>query len=154
MLRSLRNQSNTALARGPGLIGMLWLVGLLGILVWLDGLHDGVFLVPPFAATASILLYLPDVPIAQPIPVVFGSTCGAAIGTAATWIVGFGPVPALVAAVVAAIALPLARIYHPPGVALALYPALLHPGAWFALHVVLPVTLLAVASATLVRRLS
>ena len=123
-------------------------------MLWLAGLHDGVFLVPPFAATASILLYLPDVPIARPLPVVIGSTCGAAIGTAFTWILGFGPVSALIAAVIAAVVLPLSRLYHPPGVALALYPALLHPGAWFAPRVVLPVTLAAVASAALVRGLS
>lgn len=33
-----------------------------------------------------------------------------------------------------------------------MYPALLHPGAWFAVYIVLPVTLVAVISAALMSR--
>jgi hypothetical protein len=47
---------------------------------------------------------------------------------------GFGPAIAMVAALTAFVALPLLRAYHPPGVTLAMYPALLHPGVWFAVQ--------------------
>jgi CBS-domain-containing membrane protein len=66
---------------------------------------------------------------------------------------GFGPAIAMVAALTAFVALPLLRAYHPPGVTLAMYPALLHPGVWFAVQVVLPFTLVAVISAALMSRL-
>jgi CBS-domain-containing membrane protein len=125
---------------------------LLGILVWLDRRHDGIFLVPPFAATMTILLYLPNVSIAQPFAIVIGSTSGAAIGTLLSFAFGFGPGIAMAAALIALIALPLLRAYHPPGVALAMYPALLHSGPWFAGRVVLPFTLAAVVSAALMSR--
>ena len=84
-------------------------------------------LVPPFAATKTILLYLPDVSIAQPFAIVVGSTVGTAIGTLLSVLFGFGAATAALAALAALIVLPLLRAYHPPGVALALYPALLHP---------------------------
>jgi CBS-domain-containing membrane protein len=64
----------------PALAGVMWMVVLLGILVWLDDQHKAIFLVPPFAATMSILLYLPSVSLAQPFAVVVGSVLGAAIG--------------------------------------------------------------------------
>jgi hypothetical protein len=57
---------------------------------------------------------------------------------------GFGPGIAIVAAITALIALPLLRAYHRAGVALAMYPPLLHPGLWFAVQVVLPFTLVGV----------
>ena len=138
--------------RPPGL-GALWMAVLLGGLVLLDLRHGGVFLVPPFAATMTILLYLPEVAIAQPFAIVVGCTLGAAIGTALSAVLGFGPVIAMVAALTALIALPLLRAFHPPGVALAMFPALLHPGVWFAVEVVLPFTLVAVTSAAAMSRL-
>ena len=140
-------------SRRPDLAGCLWMAALLGALAWLDLRHGGVFLVPPFAATMTILLYLPDVAIAQPFAIVVGSTLGAAIGTVLSLVFGFGPAIAMVAALTALIVLPLLRAYHPPGVALAMYPALLHPGLWFAVQVVLPFTLVAVITAALMSRL-
>jgi CBS-domain-containing membrane protein len=137
----------------PALVGVMWMVVLLGILVWLDDQHEGIFLVPPFAATMSILLYLPSVSIAQPFAVVVGSVLGAAIGTVLSMFFGFGPGVAMMAALTALIALPLLRVFHPPGVALAMYPALLHPEPWFAVQVVLPFTLAAVISSAVMSRL-
>ena len=104
------------------------------------------FLVPPFAATLTILLYLPNAAVAQPAAVIGGSVLGAAIGTMLSLLLGIGAVTAMTAVLTAMIALPLLRIYHPPGIALAMYPALLHPGPWFALQVVLPFTLAVVIS--------
>jgi CBS-domain-containing membrane protein len=75
---------------------------LLGALTWLDLRGGGIFLVPPFATTRSILLYLPSVSIAQPFAVVFGSVVGAAIGTVLSMFLGFGPGVAMVAALTAA----------------------------------------------------
>ncbi len=126
---------------------------LLGGLAWLDLRRGGIFLIPPFAAAMTILLYLPDVPIAQPFAIVLGSALGAALGTVLSLFLGFGPSIATVAALTALIVLPLLRAYHPPGVALAMYPPLLHPGLWFAVQVVLPFTLVAVISAALMSRL-
>lgn len=137
----------------PSLAGFLWMAALLGLLVWFDRRHDGVFLVPPFAATMTILLYLPGVAIAQPFAIVAGSVVGAAIGSVMSLALGGGPSVATAAALAALIALPLLRAYHPPGIALAMYPALLHPGAWFALGTVLPFTLAAVLSAATLSRL-
>jgi CBS domain-containing membrane protein len=57
------------------------------------------------------------------------------------------------AALAALLLLPLLRAYHPLSVALAMYPALLHPGFWFAVQAVLPFTLTAVLSAALMSRL-
>ena len=137
----------------PALVGVMWMVVLLGILVWLDDQHEGIFVIPPFAATMSILLYLPSVSIAQPFAVVVGSVLGTAIGTVLSMFLGFGPGVAMTAALAAMIALPLLRVFHPPGVALAMYPALLHPGPWFAVQVVLLFTLAAVISSAVMSRL-
>jgi hypothetical protein len=60
---------------------------------------------------------------------------------------------AIIAAVAAFGIINLIRAYHPPGVALAMYPLLLHPGHWFPLTVVLPFTVNAAGSATLLSRL-
>jgi CBS-domain-containing membrane protein len=138
----------------PAVLGCLWMAVLLGGLAWLDLRRGDIFLVPPFAATMTILLYLPDVPLAQPFAVVFGSTLGAAIGNVLSVCLGVGPGIAMLAALIALIVLPLLRAYHPPGVALAMYPPLLHPGVWFAVQVVLPFTLVAVISAALMSRLA
>ena len=59
----------------------------------------------------------------------------------------------IVAAVAAFGILNLIHAYHPPGVALAMYPLLLHPGDWFPLIVVLPFTVVAVGSAAVLSRL-
>ena len=60
---------------------------------------------------------------------------------------------AILAAVMAFFVLNLIRAYHAPGIALAMYPLLLHPGHWFPMAVVLPFTLAAVGSSTLLSRL-
>ena len=137
----------------PDMLGCLWMAVLLGSLNWLDFRDGGLFLIPPFAATVTILVHQPNVPIAQPIAVVFGSVFGAAIGTVFSVLLGLGPGTALLAALTAMIILPLLRVFHPPAVALAMCPALLHSGAWFAILVVLPFTLAAVISCAVLSRL-
>lgn len=138
--------------RSP-LPGILWAGALLLLLAWLDHQHFGLLLIPPFAATMTIILYLPTASVAQPFAVIFGSTCGAAIGTLFTVLFGPGVATAAIAASVAFVLLPRLRAYHPPGVALALYPALLHPSPWFSILVVLPFTLSVVVSASFLSRI-
>jgi len=137
----------------PTMLGFLWMAVLLGSLTWLDFRDGGIFLMPPFAATLTILVYQPNVSIAQPVAVVCGSLLGAAIGTGLSLLLGFGPGVALLAALTVVIMLPLLRVFHPPGIALATCPALLHCGAWFAILVVLPFTLAAVISRAVLSRL-
>lgn len=123
-----------------------------GILAGLEHNRIGLFLVPPFGATLTILLMLPDASVAQPYAVVAGSVAGAATGTTLSWFAR-GPAMAIVAAVLAFGVMNLLRAYHPPGVALAMYPLLLHPGLWFPLGVVLPFTVAAAGSAAVMSRL-
>ena len=127
------------------------MTALLGALAWLGAARNAIFLVPPFGATLAILLYLPDVPIARARAVMGGSLLGASIGTLLAALLGAGPFTAVLAAFVAAVVLTGSRLFHPPGIALAMYPALLHPGVWFALEVVLPFTLIATLTAPWVR---
>jgi CBS-domain-containing membrane protein len=134
-----------------------WFVLLLGGMAGLGYIsgdrffHEVIWLVPPFAATLSILMLLPASSIAQPIPVIAGSTLGATTGTVIAMAV-HGTIFAVLAAVCALLILSILRVYHPPGVALSMYPLLLHPGVLFPLAVVLPFTLLAVTSAAFMSR--
>lgn len=134
------------------LAGYLWIAGMFGLLAGLEANKIGLFLVPPFGATLSILLLLSDAEIAQPYAIIVGSVVGSSIGTVLSLFAG-GLGMAVVAAVVAFGVLSLIRAYHPPGVALAMYPLLLHPGNWFPVFVVLPFTATAVGSAAVLSRL-
>jgi CBS domain-containing membrane protein len=116
-----------------------------GVLAALEANRIGVFLVPPFAATLTILVLLPDAPVAQPYALITGSVCGAAVGTGTSFF-GHDIGMAVLAMIAAFVVISLIRAYHPPGVALASIPVLLHPGPWFPLLVVLPFTVVAVAS--------
>jgi CBS-domain-containing membrane protein len=128
------------------LSGYLWVAAMFGVLAALEANRIGVFLVPPFGATLTILMLLPDAPVAQPYALIVGSVCGAAVGTGVSFFgSGFGM--AVLAMIAAFVVISLIHAYHPPGVALASIPVLLHPGHWFPLLVVLPFTAAAVGSA-------
>ncbi|MGQ3672550.1 HPP family protein [Xanthobacter sp. TB0136] len=137
----------------PFLPGMIWIFTLLLGLAYLDKENIGLLLIPPFAASMTVILYLPQSPTAQPFAVVFGATIGTMIGTAACQIFGTGPLIAAASAFVALTALPKMRAYHPPGVALALFPPLFHTSIWFPITIVLPFTLVVVISASVLSRL-
>jgi CBS-domain-containing membrane protein len=128
------------------LSGYLWVAAMFGVLATLQANRIGVFLVPPFAATLTILMLLPDTPVAQPYALIVGSVCGAAVGTGASFL-GNSLGTAVLAMIAAFVLISLIHAYHPPGVALASIPVLLHPGPWFPLLVVLPFTAVAVGSA-------
>jgi len=128
-----------------------WVMCMFGVLAALEANRIGLFLVPPFGATLTILLVLPEAAIAQPYALIAGSVTGASVGTLLNQI-AHGSVMAIVAAVLAFAVLNLIRAYHPPGVALAMYPLLLHTGNWFPIFVVLPFTVAAAGSAALLSR--
>ena len=130
----------------------LWILAMFGVLAALEDIRIGLFLIPPFGATLTVLIDLPETPVAQPYAVVAGSVVGASVGTLLS-LFSRGPLMAILAAVLAFGIINLIHAYHPPGVALAMYPLLLHPGHWFPLSVVLPFTLIAAGSAALLSRL-
>jgi CBS-domain-containing membrane protein len=112
------------------LAGCLWLAGMFGVLAALEANRIGLYLVPPFGATLSILFLLPDAAIAQRYALIAGSVAGASVGTVMSLFArGLGV--AVLAAVVGFGVMTLIRAYHPPEVALAIYPVLLHTGKWF-----------------------
>ena len=131
----------------------LWYLFIIALLALLTKIHSGAYLVPPFLATLSLIHLLPDAPISQPYAVIVGSVAGTGVGVLMTFF-GYGPFFAGASAAIAFIAIHWLRAYHPPGVALALYPALLHVPRLFPFQVVLPFTLVAVGSAALFSRLS
>jgi CBS-domain-containing membrane protein len=61
--------------------GYLSVAPMFGVLAALEANRIGVFLVPPFGATLTILMLLPVTPVAQPYALIVGSVCGAAVGT-------------------------------------------------------------------------
>jgi CBS domain-containing membrane protein len=130
----------------------LWILSMFGVLASLENNQIGLYLIPPFGATLTILIDLPQAPVAQPYALVAGSVVGASVGTLLS-LFSRGSFMAILAAVLAFGIINLIHAYHPPGVALAMYPLLLHPGHWFPLSVVLPFTVIAAGSAALLSRL-
>ena len=130
----------------------LWILSMFGVLAGLEDIRIGLYLIPPFGATLTVLLDLREAPVAQPYAVVAGSVVGASVGTLLS-LFSRGSLMAIFAAVLAFGIINLIHAYHPPGVALAMYPLLLHPGHWFPLSVVLPFTVIATVSAALLSRL-
>lgn len=61
--------------------GYLWVTAMFGVLAFLEANRIGIFLVPPFGATLTILMLLPDAAVAQPYALIAGSVGGAAVGT-------------------------------------------------------------------------
>lgn len=128
------------------LTGYLWVSAMFCVLALLEANRIGIFLVPPFGATLTILMLLPDAPVAQPYALIAGSVCAAAVGTGFS-LLGSSLVVAVLAMIAAFVVISSIHAYHPPGVALASIPVLLHTGHWFPLAVVLPFTAAAVVSA-------
>jgi CBS-domain-containing membrane protein len=114
-----------------------------GLLAMLEANRIGVFLVPPFAATRTILMLLPDAPVAQPYALIAGSVC---CSGDRNQFFGKGLGMAVLAMIAAFFVISLIHAYHLPAVALASIPVLLHPGHWFPLLVVLPFAAAAVGS--------
>jgi CBS-domain-containing membrane protein len=128
-----------------------WILSMFGLLACLEDDRIGLYLIPPFGAVLTILLDLPEAPVAQPYALIAGSVVGASVGTLLN-LFSRGSLMAILAAVAAFGIINLIHAYHPPGVALAMYPLLLHPSHWFPLIVVLPFTVVAAGSAALLSR--
>ena len=58
----------------------IWVMCILCVLAALEANKIGLFLVPSFGATPTILLVLPEVAIAQPYALIAGSVTGAGVG--------------------------------------------------------------------------
>ncbi|TAM99192.1 MAG: HPP family protein [Chitinophagaceae bacterium] len=124
---------------------VIWFACIIMLLALLDGTTKFIWLVPPFSATLTILILLPKSSIAQPIPVIVGSTLAAVFGTIVSLMI-HGPVYAALVATIMVIVLTALRIYHPPAIALSMYPLLLHTGIFFPVIVVFPFTFIAVVT--------
>ncbi|MEM3857741.1 MAG: HPP family protein [Thermoprotei archaeon] len=129
----------------------LWLFTVLLPFALASG-NAAIYLFPPFAATATIILFIPSANLAQPYPVIVGSTIGATLGDALS-LFEHGPIWAALAAALSAFVMNAVKAYHPPGVALSLYPLLLRPPVSFPLTTVLPFTLLVTFSSAGLSRL-
>src|ERR1700736_5201781 len=131
----------------------LWILSMFGVLAGLENNQIGLYLIPPFGATLTILIDLPQAPVAQPYALIAGSVVGASVGTLLS-LFSHGSLMAIVGALLAFGVITLIHAYHPPGVALAMFPLLLHTGHWFPLVVVLPFAVIAAGSAALLSRLA
>lgn len=129
----------------------LWFAVLIILLAFLSTSKNFIWLVPPFSATLSILILLPKSPIAQPITVIAGSVLGASLGTLAS-IYFHGAISAAIVASIVIILLVLLKIYHPPAIALSMYPLLLNTKLLFPFVVVLPFVSVSVLSCWLMSR--
>ncbi|MCY0893168.1 MAG: HPP family protein [Acidibacillus sp.] len=144
-VRNKKSYSTWLSHEQPSIVQVVWFLVILCILAWLSGNTDWIWLTPPFGATLTILMLLPEASIAQPFPVIIGSTVGAGIGEVIL-LIGHGPYYAVLAAIITLILLSLLRIFHPPAVALSMFTVLLHTNIWFPIAVVLPLEVIAVVS--------
>ncbi|AUW93337.1 HPP family protein [Sulfobacillus sp. hq2] len=131
----------------------VWFFLILGLFAAVDHLPWRVtaFLVPPFGATLSLIVSLPQQHVSQPFPIIAGGTVGAGIGSLiALW--GHGPFLAALAALVAFVILPPLGMYFPPAVAFAIFPVLIKTSPWFPFLSVFPFTVVATGSSALLSR--
>lgn len=82
--------------------------------------------VSPFAATAFLILTVPNSPLAQPWSAIIGNTIGCASGVLCIWMLPFPVLAAALAVGLSVVAMAAARALHPPGAAMALNAVLLH----------------------------
>lgn len=107
-------------------------MGLSDILLWIlrhytpglaveggDPLSE-VMIVSPFAATAFLILTLPNSPLAQPWSVIVGNTVGAAAGVICAAVLSLPVISAILAVGLSVLFMAKARALHPPGAAMAL----------------------------------
>ena len=81
-------------------VGYLWLLLMFGVLAVLEHDRIGLYLIPPFGATLTVLLDLPEAPVAQPYALIAGSVVGASVGTLLS-LFSHGSLMAIVAALLA-----------------------------------------------------
>lgn len=142
--------------------GLRMVVGAaLGVLIvalfsrWMGAALPGPWMVAALGASAVLVLGMPTSPMAQPWPVIAGSTLSAMVGAACAALIPDAAVAGSIA-VGAAIAVMLAlRCLHPPGVSMALYAVLNHSdGVQLAAFPVLVDVLVLVAVGVVYNRLT
>lgn len=84
-----------------------------------------VIIVAPFAATAFLILTVPNSPLAQPWSVIVGNVMSALVGVISAILVPFPVLAATAAVALSVLAMAMTRSLHPPGAALALNVVLL-----------------------------
>ena len=97
---------------------------------WAGGSSAGPWMVASLGASAVLVFGMPSSPLAQPWPVLGGSTLSALVGAVCS---AFIPDPALAGAVAVGLAIALMvplRCLHPPGGAMALYVVLTAGDGW------------------------
>ena len=97
---------------------------------WAGGSSAGPWMVASLGASAVLVFGMPSSPLAQPWPVLGGSTLSALVGAVCS---AFIPDPALAGAVAVGLAIALMvplRCLHPPGGAMALYVVLTSGDGW------------------------
>lgn len=87
-----------------------------------------IILVSPFAATAFLILTVPNSPLAQPWSVVVGNTLGTAAGVLCFSLLPFPILAAAISVALAVLAMAWLRALHPPGAAMALNAVILAQG--------------------------
>jgi len=102
--------------------GALAGVALIGISANLAGheLHDQTWILAPVGASAVLVFAVPATPLAQPWPVIGGSTISALTGVVCVHLISPEPLAAGVAVAAAIAVMTVARCLHPPGGAAAL----------------------------------
>ena len=87
-----------------------------------------IILVSPFAATAFLIVTVPNSPLAQPWSVVMGNTLGTAAGVLCFALLPSALLAAALSVAIAVLAMAWLRALHPPGAAMALNAVLLSQG--------------------------
>jgi CBS domain-containing membrane protein len=98
---------------GLNIAEYLWILSMFGVLAGLEDIRIGLFLIPPFGATLTILIDLPQASVAQPYALVAGSVVGASVGTLLS-LFSRGSFMAILAAVLAFGIINLIHAYHRP----------------------------------------
>lgn len=97
---------------------------------WAGAGAHGPWMVASLGASAVLVFGMPSSPLAQPWPVLGGSTLSALVGAACSWLV---PDPVIAGALAVGLAIALMvplRCLHPPGGAMALYVVLTAGDGW------------------------
>ncbi len=102
---------------------------------WMGGAMPGPWMVASLGASAVLVLGMPTSPMAQPWPVIAGSTLSALVGAACSALVPDAAVAGALAVGLAIAAMLALRCLHPPGASMALYVVLTQSDglrlAWF-----------------------
>ena len=98
----------------PALLAGLCSAGVIAALLGLHGLSGLTLLIPSFGASCALVFGVPDSPFARPKSVIGGHLVSSAMGLAALWLFGAGPIAMALGVGMAIAAMMLTRTMHPP----------------------------------------